>query len=303
MTSPKSGITPIDSTYFAKDRLKGKSLFVTGAARGIGRAVAARAAREGASVACFDILQNELDETVALIEADGNRAFGFCGDVRSGLDLERAVYDTTTRYDRLDIACNAAGVMDGTAPDSDLDLDRDGHLYPSGAATAGDEYWDTVMAVNATGVFNSCRAELHVLLEQGSGGSIVNIGSIAGLIGLPGNIAYSASKYAVQGITTSVALTYAAQGIRCNSVNMAATDTPMVARAMEFVQETMKRTGATGFSGKPGTKNLSLLAANDPNHRPATVWEQASTILFLLSDEASNITGATWATDGGWTAY
>ena len=303
MEQPKATIKRVSEAYFAQGRFAGKVILVTGAARGIGAAVATRLAREGAKVVAFDILGAELADTVAKITAEGNVALAHHGDVRVAADIAAAIELAVREYGALDGACNAAGVMDGTPPDADLDLDRDSSLYPSGAATATDEYWNVVMAVNATGVFNSCRAELQQLLKQGKGGAIVNIASIAGLIGLPGNVAYSASKYAVQGITKSVALSYSKDAIRCNSVNMAATDTPMVARAMEFVKETMKRSGASGFSGAPGTKNLSLLAAADPDHRPASVWEQAAVILFLLSDEASNITGADWATDGGWTAY
>lgn len=138
------------------------------------------------------------------------------------------------------------------------------------------------------------------MIAQDTGGSIVNIGSIAGIIGLPGNSAYSASKHAVTGLTRNAAIDYASFGIRVNSVNMAQTDTPMVFRAMEFVKWAMSKGLGNGMAS---FKSASLLAANEPDNRGATPWEQAAIILFLLSDDASNITGACYATDGGWTAF
>ncbi len=110
---------------------------------------------------------------------------------------------------------------------------------------------------------------------------------------------YVASKYAVHGLTRNAAIDYAPYGIRVNSVNMAATKTPMTDKAFEFVKEVRKR----GITGMGGAKTESLLMQNDSKHRMSTPWEQASVILFLLSEEASNLTGGTYATDGGWTAY
>ena len=157
-----------------------------------------------------------------------------------------------------------------------------------------------MFANNITSMFVSLRAELRHLVTQGTGGAIVNIGSIAGLTGLPGNPAYSASKHAVIGLTRNAAIDYAPHGIRVNSVNMAQTDTPMVFRAYEFVKWAMEQGAGSSMAG---AKSQSLLQMAAPDKRGSTPWEQAAVILFLLSADAANLTGLAMATDGGWTAY
>jgi NAD(P)-dependent dehydrogenase (short-subunit alcohol dehydrogenase family) len=282
-------------------RFDGKILLVTGAAAGsIGGCTAVRAAREGAKVACVDIKRAETEATVAEIERQGGTAFSCLADLTQPAEANRAVADTVARYGRLDLVLNAAGVMDGTSPAEPQDFDASRHLLPTGIHAASDEYWHAVLGANIHALFYAMRAELRQLLAQGQGGAIVNVGSIAGLTGLPGNPAYSASKHAVVGITRNAAIDYAPHGIRVNAVNMAQTDTPMVQRAYAFVQWAMAQGRGASMAG---AKSQSLLQQADSRHRGATPWEQAAIILFLLSDDASNLTGAALATDGGWTAF
>jgi NAD(P)-dependent dehydrogenase (short-subunit alcohol dehydrogenase family) len=295
----KNDILPIDSTYFSKDRLKGRVIVVTGGARGIGRATAIRAAREGAAVVIGDWLAVQGEATAQYIRNEGGMALFVKTDIRSTEDCNNLIAQAVRKFSKVDGALLNAGVMDGTFSGDPFDYDKQKELLPTRVDAASDEYWDNVMEVNATGTFKSMRSVVRQLLLQGNGGAIVTVGSIAGLTGLAGNPAYVASKHAVNGLTRSAAIDYAPYGIRVNSVNMAATETPMTDKAFEFVKEMKKR----GIQGMGGAKTESLLMMNDTGHRMATVWEQASVILFLLSDEASNLTGALYPTDGGWTAY
>jgi NAD(P)-dependent dehydrogenase (short-subunit alcohol dehydrogenase family) len=295
----KNDILPIDSTYFSKDRLKGRVIVVTGGARGIGRASAIRAAREGAAVVIGDWLAVQGEATAQYIRNEGGKALFVKTDIRSTEDCNNLIAQAVSTFGKVDGALLNAGVMDGTFSGDSFDYDKQKELLPTRVDAASDKYWDNVMEVNVTGTFKSMRSVIRQLLLQGNGGAIVTVGSIAGLTGLAGNPAYVASKHAVNGLTRSAAIDYAPYGIRVNSVNMAATETPMTDKAFEFVKEMKKR----GIQGMGGAKTESLLMMNDTEHRMATVWEQASVILFLLSDEASNLTGALYPTDGGWTAY
>lgn len=295
----KNDITPIDSTYFSKDRLKGKVLIVTGGARGIGRASAIRAAREGASVVIADWLEGLGEATAKYIRNEGGKAMFVKTDIRSTSDCNNLVATAVAQYGKIDIVLLNAGVMDGTFSGDPFDYDKQKNLLPAPVDEATDEYWDNVVDINVTGTFKSMRSVLKQLVHQGNGGAIVTVGSIAGLTGLAGNPAYVASKHAVNGLTRNAAIDYAPYGIRVNSVNMAATTTPMTDKAFQYVKEVKRR----GIAGMGGAKTESLLMMNDSKHRMSTVWEQAAVILFLLSEESSNLTGVIYATDGGWTAY
>lgn len=294
-------IPPVDPTSFTPNRFAGKVLLVTGAAVGsIGGCTAIRAAREGASVLCVDRKVSEVNQTAKQITAAGGKAVALIADVSKPDQADHMVADCLRHFGKLDLALNAAGVMDGTDPAAPTDFANQKSLLPAAVHQATDAYWNTVFANNITSIFVSLRAELRQLVTQGTGGAIVNIGSIAGLTGLPGNPAYSASKHAVIGLTRNAAIDYAPHGIRVNSVNMAQTDTPMVFRAYEFVKWAMEQGAGSSMAG---AKSQSLLQMAAPDNRGSSPWEQAAVILFLLSADAANLTGLAMATDGGWTAY
>lgn len=293
-------ITPTDDEYFIPDRFKGKTLLVTGCARGMGAAAALRAAREGASVVGVDWIEDLGRATIERIRARGGQATFLHGDIAESGVCERMVRIAVESYGKLDMALNNAGVMDGVFSGDAPDYARQRELIFAPLHEASDAYWDNVLRTNTTGMFRSLRAELKQMVAQGTGGAIVNVGSIAGMTGLAGNPAYVASKHAVNGLTRNAAIDYAPYGIRVNSVNMAATDTPMVERAGILVAEAARASSGVGMGR---IKIDSLLSYTDSRKRPSTVAEQVSVMLFLLSAEASNLTGGLYATDGGWTAY
>lgn len=300
----KRDMTRLTADYFIPNRFAGKVILVTGGARGIGKWTALRAVKEGANVVIMDWLAElgtQVADSLNGLQGQGcGKAIFVAGNISKDEDCRRMITQGVAAFGKIDYAVLNAGVMDGTYSGADFNYKEQKSLLPAIVTEATDEYWDNVFQTNAAGTFKSLRAVLNQLLVQNNGGSVVLVGSIAGITGLAGNPAYVASKHAVNGLTRNAAIDYAPYGIRVNSVNMAATDTPMVERAMEYVMAEQK--SGVGF-GMGAIKTQSLMKYCDSKHRDSAPWEQSSNILYLLSDEASALTGLIMATDGGWTDF
>lgn len=271
---------------FFENRFTGKVMIVTGAARGIGEAVALRAAREGARLVLADRREAEGLRVLDAVRELGAEAEFLTLDLSVEESAQALVEYAVERFGRLDVAINNAGVMG--EPDNVHNLSK--------------EQMDYTMAHNFYSVFFCCKYELRQFLAQGEGGAIVNNASIAGVTGLPGNPAYVASKHAVNGLTKNLALDYASYGVRVNSVNPAGTTTPMVKEAYEYVMAKQKEAVAAG-ADPAAAQSMAGEKQNSMLRREALPKEQAASILFLASDDASHMTGAIVATDGGWTSF
>lgn len=275
----------MSSTIF-NDRFKGKVMIITGFATGIGKEAALRAAKEGAMLILVDKKEKESINTFDEVIKCGGEARMMIGDLSREHVAKEMVKLAVDTYGRLDIALNNAGVMGN----------------PCSVHNLKEEDLDYTMNHNFKSVYFCAKAELEVLVAQGRGGVIVNNASIAGLIGLPGNAAYVASKHAVNGLTRNMALDYAKYNIRVNSVNPAGTDTPMVDEAMGFVKAQMQKAVTAGLD-QSQVQSMAGQKTETMQKRNATAKEQAASMLFLASDDATHITGTLFATDGGWTAF
>ena len=251
--------------------LDGKIALVTGGASGIGRATAVAMAREGARVAVADRSEESATATVALINAAGGQAIAIGGDVTREADVAAMVARTVSAFGRLDCAFNNAGV----APNA---VGPGGQRIHELTQTS----FDTMLAINLTGVFLCLKHEIAQMLAQGGGGAIVNTASIAGLIGLRTSSHYVAAKHGVVGLTKSTAIEYAEDGIRVNCVNPGYITTPMTKETME-------------------TRGTEILA-KVPMGRMGVPEEIAEAVVWMCSDKASFMTGASQVVDGGYYA-
>lgn len=250
--------------------LAGKSALVTGGASGIGRATALIMAREGARVAVSDLTEESAAGTVALINAGGGQAIAIGGNVAREADVQAMVARTVAAFGRLDCAFNNAGISPR-------------NVGPTGQRTheMSQQSFDDMLAVNLTGVFLCMKYELVQMLAQG-GGSIVNTASIAGLIGLPSASNYVAAKHGVVGVTKTAAMEYAKDGIRVNCVNPGYIKTPMTDPTM--------------------AERYDALMTKVPMGRLGVPEEIAEAVVWMLSDKASFMTGASHIIDGGYYA-
>lgn len=242
---------------------EGKVAAVTGGASGLGRATVRRLLKAGARVAILDVDEANSRELEAAVGAT-SACFIRC-DVTEATEVEPAIAEVTGRFGGLDVLVNSAGISAGRGRTGETDPDA----------------WHRTIAVNLTGTFLATR---YAIPAMGSSGAIVNIASIFGLQGFPGDVAYAASKGGVIQITRTAALEYAKRGIRVNCICPGYVDTPLV---------------SAGGDSKP-IEALATLAV--PMGRPGTPDEVVEMIAFLASDSAAFITGAIISVDGGMSA-
>ena len=253
-------------------RVAGKVALVTGAAMGLGAETARRLAQEGARVMLTDLDEAAGDAVAAEIVAAGGNAAFLRHDVAQESDWEAVIAATVARFGGLQVLVNNAGISGGTLPLLEHSL----------------EDWRRVMSVNLDGVFLGLRHGGPAIAASG-GGSIINLSSILGKVGLPNAAAYCASKGGVLLLTKAAALEWAPLGLRVNSVHPGFIETPMVTAAMRNAEN--------------GNEMRDQLISAHALGRFGTPREIADAILFLASDESSFMTGAELVVDGGYTAH
>jgi NAD(P)-dependent dehydrogenase (short-subunit alcohol dehydrogenase family) len=251
-------------------RLEGKACIVTGAGSGIGKAIAERLAEEGGKVLCVDVNPETAAATAQQIQQANGVAEAMAVDVSDSSQIDACVNCCLELYGSIDVLVNNAGVN-----------------IPGVLHEVTNEVIDKTLDVNVKGAIYGCRAALPHMLQQG-GGSIVNISSVNGLVSEPFLAVYSASKGAIVMLTKGVALDYAKRKIRCNAICPGWVDTPINYAHAEMLG---------GLE-----KVYASIDSFQPIGRPGEPREIAHLALFLASDEASFITGAIIAADGGMTA-
>ncbi len=248
--------------------LQGKVAIVTGGTSGIGRDAAVLFAKAGAKVVVAGRRESEGNETMDLVRAAGGDGLFVKTDVSQAGEVQALVRKTVEKFGRLDIAFNNAGIEGSFTPVSEQ----------------SEEDWDRVIDINLKGVWLCLKYEIQQMLKQGSGGAIVNMASVAGLMGFAGAATYCASKHGVMALTKTAALENARSGIRVNVVCPAVIETPMGERIF----------------GAPEMKKFAL--GLHPIGRFGTPREVAEAVVWMCSDRASFMTGQSLVLDGGFLA-
>lgn len=277
--------------------LEGRVAFVTGAARGQGRAHAVRLASEGADIVAVDVCgpvsdtitypaatSEELAETASAVEATGRKVLAREVDIRDLAAQQQLVADTIEQFGRLDVVVANAGVLSW------------GRMFEM-----SEDQWDTVIDVNLNGTWRTLRATVPAMIEAGNGGSIIVVSSSAGLKATPGNSHYAASKHGLVAITNSLALEVGEYGIRVNSIHPYSINTPMV--EPDAMMEIFGKypTYIHSFSPMPfhpvnheGKKGLQEFM---------TAEEVSDVVTWLASDASATISGSQIAVDRGTMKY
>lgn len=244
----------------------GKVAIVTGAASGIGEAVAQAIAARGGQVVVADINQDAAERAATAIGETGGSAKAFRADVADAASVEAMVQFAVDTYGGLDVAVNNAGIGGPLSPTGEYPVDG----------------WRTVIDINLNGVFYGLRYQIPAMLARG-GGAIINVASILGAVGTANSPAYVAAKHGVLGLTKAAAIEYATRNIRINSVGPGYIETPLLTSTLDKA-------------------TMQALANMHPVQRLGTSEEVAALIVFLASDAASFITGSYHLVDGGYTA-
>lgn len=249
-------------------KLTGKTAIVTGAASGMGKAIAELFAQEGANVIVADINADAINVVVEEIKAAGGQATGSVTNVADEDATKAMIQLATTTYGSLDVLVNNAGILDNFTPAGELST----------------EVWNRMLAVNLTGPFIASREAINIMEQQENGGVIINNASVGGLFGARGGAAYIATKHGLVGLTKNIAATYGMFGkVRCNAIAPGGVETN--------IQKTITAPSPLGLKALGGVGNA-------PVAKPQQIAEVA---LFLASDSSSFVNGDVIKADGGWT--